>query len=543
MVSPPRRASLRSPGRRVLTSGLVSSSGFAECRQPVAWLLKSIAATSKPERNLLLTQIRLPLAIAGVAASFAMLTGTAHAAAKPAVKFTATPAKISPIANPTFKIARIGSFRSQTCRVDTAASKTCRATWNPGTLKSGTHTAHVLATTTAGKKLAISYTWTVDTPPPAPVLHGTTPFNWANVASRIVGFTSTATDIDHYTYQLDGGPKLHTPGSIVITKQGITHLSVVAVDKRGQASTATPGVVMLDNAGPTISIPSLPMSTPLISVVPTVTDAASGVTSVSWAYSADSQTTWSAEQSASTITVPQDGSYTFRVTAIDNAGNTSHASFDLQQAAQAVLPDITVGDVPTWTTQISIPVSASDPAGMASLVYRTRLIGQEWSAPQSACQIALACSDGTITVPSDGVYDIEVTATATDSGASTQTFRAAQDSNLSVPNPDWLAAVAAIGGGSGATTVPPDPQQGLYAIFPPTWDSQMTMVSADSGVTWQSVQGPSCVPSQPGIYIMRVTFASQNGRFAPWSAPADSAILKVDTPNPNGTPSEFGAPC
>jgi hypothetical protein len=368
-----------------------------------------------------------------------------------------------------------------------------------------------------------------------------------SLASRIVAFTSIATDIDHYTYQLDGGPTLNTSDSIVITKQGITHVSVVAVDNRGQTSTPTTGIVKLDNAGPTISIPSLPMSTPLISVVPTVTDAASGVASVSWAYSADgSPGTWSAEQTAQTIAVPEDGSYSFRVTAIDNAGNTSQASFDLQQATPVVvLPDITVGDVPTWTTQISIPVSASDPAGVASLVYRTRLIGQEWSAPQSACVIALACSDGTITVPSDGVYDIEVTATGTDTGVSTQTFRAAQDSNLSVPNVGWLAEVAAIGGGLGATTVPPDPQQGLYVIFPPTWDSQMMMVSADSGATWQPVQGFSCVPSQPGVYIMRATFASQNGMFAPWSAPTDSAILTVDVPNPNGTamPGDFGAPC
>ncbi|MDX6521300.1 MAG: hypothetical protein QOF08_1905 [Gaiellales bacterium] len=492
----------------------------------------------------MLNQIRLPLAIAGVAASFAMLTGTAQAAG-PYVRFTATPAKISPIANPTFKIARSGSFKSQTCRVDTRVYKTCGATWKPGTLQSGIHTAHVRAITTAGKTLAISYTWTIDTPPPAPVLHGGTPYNWVSLASRIVAFTSTATDIDHYTYQLDGGPTLSTTGSVVITKQGITQVSVVAVDQRGQASTATTGIVKLDNAGPTISIPSLPMSTPLISVVPAVTDAASGVASVSWAYSAGgSPGTWSAEQMAPTITVSEDGSYSFRVTAIDNAGNTSQTSFDLQQA-MPVVPDITVGDVPTWTTQISIPVSATDAAGMASLVYRTRLIGQQWSVPQSACVIALACSDGTITVPSDGVYDIEVTATGTDTGASTQTFRAAQDSNLSVPNGGWLAEVAAIGGGLGAATVPPDPQQGLYVVFPPAWNAQMMMVSADSGATWQPVGGFTCVPSQPGVYIMRATFAYQNGMFAPWSAPTDSAILYVDVPNPNGTamPWDFGAPC
>ncbi len=492
----------------------------------------------------MLTQIRLPLVIAGIAASFAMLAGTAQAAA-PFVKFTATPAKISPIASPTFKIARSGSFNSQRCRIDAAVYRICGATWKPAALKSGIHTARVLAITTTGKKLAISYTWTVDTPPPAPVLHGKTPYNWVNLASRIVVFTSAATDIDHYTYQLDGGSEMNTSSSIVITKQGITQMSVVAVDNRGQTSPAATGIVKLDNAGPTISIPSLPTSTPLISVVPTVTDVASGVASVSWAYSADgSQNLWSAEQTAETITVPEDGSYSFRVTAIDNAGNTSQASFHLQQAAPAG-PDITVGDVPTWTTHISIPVSASDPAGMASLVYRTRLIGQEWSAPQSACVIALACSDGAITVPSDGVYDIEVTATGTDTGASTETFRAAQDSNLSVPNQDWLAQVAAIAGGLGATTVPPDPQQGLYTIFPPAWDAQMMMVSSDSGATWQSIQGFTCVPSQPGIYIMRVTFASQNGRFAPWSAPTDSAILNVDVPNPNGTgmPGPFGGPC
>jgi hypothetical protein len=73
----------------------------------------------------------------------------------------------------------------------------------------------------------------------------------------------------------------------------------------------------------------------------------------------------------------------------------------------------------------------------------------------------------------------------------------------------------------------------------------MMMVSADSGATWQPVGGFTCVPSQPGVYIMRATFAYQNGMFAPWSAPTDSAILYVDVPNPNGTamPWDFGAPC
>ena len=337
------------------------------------------------------TRSRISLGLIALTVAAALLAASAQAAVRPQLSFTSKPAAVSPIAKPTFKISHSVALKSQTCRIDTAAFKACGASWtSPGALKVGKHTAQVAAVTKTGKKLTIAYTWTIDTPPPAPALHGVTPYNWVLGASRTVGVTDAATDIGHYVYQLDGGPEqtLNPGGTIVITKQGTTQLSVVAVDKRGQASTPATGLVKLDSAAPDIRV-TLSASTPAhLSLTPVVTDTASGVASVSWAYSADGGASWSAAQTAATITVPHDGDYQIRVTATDNAGNTNAQTFSAQQSSVAPIISIDPDHnyLSPWNWRIKFPVSADDQFGVTTLTYRTRLIGGTWSSAADRLQ-------------------------------------------------------------------------------------------------------------------------------------------------------------
>jgi hypothetical protein len=177
-----------------------------------------------------------------------------------------------------------------------------------------------------------------------------------------------------------------------------------------------------------------------------------------------------------------------------------------------------------WAAQVSIPVSAvdADAKAVSSLTWIYRMVGQSaWSSPQTA---------QTITVPSDGVYQIEVTATDEKNVSTTRTFYVGQDASYTPAAPGAPTGLALLGGNG--LTVSPQGQCCVYFSAGPAqlgYDVSLPeglemQVSADGGQTWTEVWTGPQPPPVNGVY------SPGNGTWFPGAGtPAGTFILRART--------------
>jgi hypothetical protein len=302
----------------------------------------------------------------------AALTGSAMLAASSAqaatafrldVHFSKTPAKLTDDNMPAFRVSRNVHYhvKTQTCRIDAVAWKACANQWRPGRVTDGTHTAQVRLTLTDGRSATVAYRWATDTvAPPAPTLAGAGR-SWQQLASQAVSLTDTATDVDHYSFRLNGGAAV-TGGHFSVASQGVTAITAVAIDKAGNVSAPATGYVKLDDIAPVVSAPQdLPQWTGDISIpLAAGSDSGSGVAAEEWRSSSDNGQTWSEwfpRSQDPTVTVPSDGLWVFQYRVTDRAGNQTTVGFAQDQdSTPPPAPYVYGGQADSVTGPVSLNV-------------------------------------------------------------------------------------------------------------------------------------------------------------------------------------------
>ena len=255
--------------------------------------------------------------------------------AGPVVAFTQTPASVTNSTSAAFRytITDAGSgVASAECSLDAAAFAVCDvASFNSTGLVGGSHTLKVRGKDRAGNVgLAAAYTWTIDLTAPTLVLNsGPAPYSNSSTAN----FAYTATDaqsgiarvdcrLDAAAYAPCNSLTSHSVSGLV---EGGRKMSIRAVDQAGNYSNEVVVDWIVDLSAPVISYYQQPASVIATNSVQTlgftVVDSSSGVQSttctlngVNSACASGVTLTWNNQAT---------GSYTFVITARDNAGNTS----------------------------------------------------------------------------------------------------------------------------------------------------------------------------------------------------------------------------
>jgi hypothetical protein len=180
-----------------------------------------------------------------------------------------------------------------------------------------------------------------------------------------------------------------------------------------------------------------------------------------------------------------------------------------------------------WTQKISITPTASDyPGGSGATVsWRYRQVGQGWIDWQTA---------GTITVPHDGAYEIQVKS-VDKAGNETDSpdFFLGQDSNYTVPaDVDYLPAPS-IYGGRGMDVA--SDRSGFGYEMPDTQlpiDGSQAQMSSDGGQTWVDVPQDFLTLDSAGDYVFRARVHSVELGIGFWSDWSDLSIRSVTVLRP-----------
>jgi uncharacterized protein YfaP (DUF2135 family) len=188
------------------------------------------------------------------------------------------------------------------------------------------------------------------------------------------------------------------------TAEGIAGVTLVATDSLGN-SDSTSATYTVDNTPPSVSLSAPAESTsPSVTVSGAVTDA-NGVSSVVFSVNGNDQSVSLASDGTFSTTVSLvEGSNTFELAAVDNAGNSASAT--AQTTVDMTAPTLTV-NAPAQTTQTDVIVSGTvtDANGIGSLTA---------AVDGGAAQTIPVASDGSYSVSlslADGPHQIVVTAT------------------------------------------------------------------------------------------------------------------------------------
>jgi hypothetical protein len=242
-------------------------------------------------------------------------------------------------------------------------------------------------------------------------------------------------------------------GDTSTTPDGAYDIRAIATDGAGFSTTTAATTTRLDNTAPTATVtdPGTPLSGP-VTLNATAADAGSGVASVAIQSAPAGTSTWttictdttSPYACAWTTTGVADGLYDLRAVATDVAGNTTAAATVASRRVDNNGPTVAVTDPgsPIRNT-ISIGATASDPAGVASVIIQRKLSsGSTW---------ATICTDSTspyscpLTGLADGTYDFRAQATDTVGHTSTSATLASRIVDGTAPA---AANIQAVNGGT-----------------------------------------------------------------------------------------------
>jgi hypothetical protein len=237
------------------------------------------------------------------------------------------------------------------CQRDTAAFASCSSPKTYTGLAQGTHTFSVEALDSAGNISGItSFTWVIDTTPPAVPTINSKPTNPTNQTSATFTFSDTATGVS-FLCQLDGGgfSACSSPTIYSGLAQGSHTFSVKAQDAAGNVSNAASFSWTIDTVAPPAPVITSNPSNPtnLASANFAFSDTQTGVIFLC-------QLDGSSFAKCSTpkkFTGLVAGNHTFSVEAQDSAGNQSNAT------SFSWTIDTTPPPVPAITSTLSSPTN------------------------------------------------------------------------------------------------------------------------------------------------------------------------------------------
>ena len=341
------------------------------------------------------------------------------------------------------------------------------------------------------------------------------------------------TNSDHLTVNLGGLSQTVVGASNTVTFGTQTwnkqeSLSITAVDKAGNQSTRTYGVIF-DNQAPAFGSTTIPQTTRQTSIavpIPSVVDASFPVT-IETQLDSNSPVIGATLSSAgsTTVTIPflSQGSHSIRIVAVDRLGNRSAATV-LTTNADWTAPTLTLSPVVSGWSRSSIGTISLTGFDSGVGVSRIRYRWDDATLSTGATNVNAATT--TTVIPSEGSHTLnaDVTDLAENSTTAAQTFR--QDTQPPILGVSYSA--------SGWQRVPiptitlqltdPSPGSGLQSAFV-SWDlpnPQLTGVSATHG---QTVTMPS-----EGTHQLMMVATDTAGNTS-----TSTTVYQVDTVAPTGS--------
>jgi large repetitive protein len=310
-------------------------------------------------------------------------------------------------ANPTASASASIGFSAETgaayeCSLDDAVYAACSSPVEYTGLADGAHTFRVRATDTAGNvdQSPASYTWTVDTQAPETTI-GSKPANPSASASANFGFTS---DESGSTYQcrLDGQPDFvdcSNPQAYSGLGDGAHSIEVRAVDAAGNID-PTPATYSwtVDTVAPETTIGSKP-DDPTASASASI-GFSSGDAEATFECSLD-DAAYAACSSPKEYTGLASGNHSFRVRAVDAAGNADATPSSYTWRVDTGAPETTIDSGP----------GAATPATSATLTFSSSEPGSTFDCSLDGASFGPCVSPREYSVLAVGVHEFRVRAT------------------------------------------------------------------------------------------------------------------------------------
>ena len=328
-------------------------------------------------------------------------------ASAPDTTITANPTNPSSNNNPTFSFtgndgsgSGVASFE---CQVDGGAYAACTSGSNFGPLSDGSHTFNVRALDNLGNTdpTPASYTWVVDTTAPDTTIiaNPTNPSNTNNPAFSFTGNDGSGSGVASFECQVDGGAYAAcTSGSTFGPLSDGSHtFNVRAIDNVGLADTSPASYTwVVDTTAPDTTItanPTNPSNTNNPTFSFTGNDGSgSGVASFECQVDGGA---YAACTSGSNFGPLSDGSHTFNVRTIDNAGNTDATPASYTWVVDTTAPDTTIDSNPTDPSNNTTPTFTFSSPDLTA-VFECSIDGGAFSACTSPNTLA-ALADGSHT--------------------------------------------------------------------------------------------------------------------------------------------------
>ena len=269
---------------------------------------------------------------------------------------------------------------SYECSRDGAVFAPCTSPQSYTGLLDGVHTFEVQAVDAAGNKdgTPATYTWTVDTlPPPAPVV--LTPANGSVTSNPQPEVTGTAEPGSTVTVLIDGasvgnttadgsGNWTFTPPSVLVN--GAHTVRARATDAAGNTSVdSNTNTFTVDTAEPDTSFTATPpAATANTSANFTFTGNGTGSSVAYYECSLDGAI-WATCTSPQNLGSLSEGSHTFRVRAVDAAGNKDSTPASYTWIVDLTAPDTSLTSTPpnpSASNSATFAFSGSDPSGLGA---------------------------------------------------------------------------------------------------------------------------------------------------------------------------------
>jgi len=271
-------------------------------------------------------------------------TWTINTVAPPAPTITSSPPNPSGSTSASFAFTGSPAGVSFLCRLDAGGFTACTSPKSYSGLAEGSHTFQVKARDAAGNEsVPTSYTWVIDTTPPAPPVINSTPPNPSNETSPSFGFNGEAGATFQCELDTGGFSSCTSPRSYSGLADGSHTFRVRATDAAGNTGAATTHTWVIDTAPPPApSITSGPSDpTNATSATFAFSDTEPGVT----LFCQLDAGAFTGCTSPKSYTGLADGSHTFRVKARDMAGNDS-GSATRTWTVDTVSPTTTITSTP-----------------------------------------------------------------------------------------------------------------------------------------------------------------------------------------------------
>jgi hypothetical protein len=271
----------------------------------------------------------------------------------PGLTLGTTPPDPSTSASAQFTFMATGAT-AVTCRLDGAAATSCTTSASYSGLSDAMHTFTVRAVDAAANATSRSYTWSVDTTPPALTLTSKPPLVTTMTSAQLTFTTGDAVTV---TCQLDGAAPASCSTSVSYSGlgDGSHTFTLRGTDAAGNtgSQTYTWSVDSTPQALTLNTYPSDPSTSATAAFTFTITGASSGTCQL------DSQAATSCTTSVSYSNVA-DGMHTFTLRASDGAGNSATKTYPW--TVDSTGPALTLNAPPAVTnhTDLSIAFTVGD---------------------------------------------------------------------------------------------------------------------------------------------------------------------------------------